>query len=236
MNELQRTLSEMVKSGSQSNPVMNKIINDYAKYHAIIVILFGCLVLIFSLLSIIFWIKFKRMPKISKVKWKLEKKIYFSFGILSNLLTLLMILLVVANASNALNPLQGFSMAVGPSISKGEIHTDELHHTFSKSVKSGNRNIPPVIEKQINECARFHTTKAINSGILFIIFVTLSIILWATLIKRAKVNASKWRFKEKAYFVFGNATVIISLLTMLIVLANMQGAYAPLTAFLVGFL
>jgi len=184
----------MVKSNSQSNPVMNKIIGDYAKYHTIIVIACGCLVLIFALLSIIFWTKFKRMPKISKLKRNFEKMIYFSFGISSSIMALLMILIVAANASNALNPLQGFSLAVGTPITQGEIHTDELHHTFSEWIKSGNTNIPPIIEKQINECAKFHTTKAINSGILLIIFVTLSIILWPTLIKRTKVNDSKHLF------------------------------------------
>ena len=59
--------------------------------------------------------------------------------------------------------------------------------------------------------------------------------LWTTLIK-TKVNDIKWRFKEKTYFVFGNVTVVISLLMMVIVVANIQGAFAPLTAFLVGFL
>lgn len=236
MNELQRTLSEMIKSGSQSNLTMNKIINDYAKYHAIMVIVCGCLVLIFAFLSIIFWTKFKRMPKIRKLKWKFEKKVYFSFGILTTMVALLMILLVVANASNALNALKGFSMGVNPSLSKVEIHTDELHHIFSEWIKLGDANIPPIIKQQINECARFHTIKAIYSGILFIIFVTLSIIIWTILIKKAKVNDSKWTFKEKTYFVFGNVTVVISLLMMVIVVANIQGAFAPLTAFLVGFL
>lgn len=81
MNELQRTLSELVKSGLQYNPAMNTIINDYVKYHVILVILGSSLVLIFALLSIIFWTKFKRIPKINKLKWEFEKKYTFLLGL-----------------------------------------------------------------------------------------------------------------------------------------------------------
>lgn len=236
MNELRNTLNELIKSGSQTNSVMNKIINDYARYHTIIVILCGSLVLIFALLSIIFWTRFKRIPKIGKSKWKFEKKVYLSFGILSSSFALLLLLIVVANVTNALNPRHGFSLAVVPSVSKGEIQTDELHHEFSQWVKTGNTNIPPIIKNQINEVAKFHTTKAIYSGILLVIFVAVSIILWNMLIKKSKAENSKWRLKEIAYFIFGICTVAISLLMLVVVVANIQGALAPLTALLVGLL
>jgi len=236
LNELQRTLSDMVKSGLQSNSTMNTIINDYVKYHVILVILGAILVLVFALLSLMFWTKFKRIPKISKFKWGFEKKVYFYFGTLSIMIALLMTLISVANASNVLNPLHGFSLFVGQYSTAKVANMDKLHQTFNQWINSGNENIPFIIQEQINKCAKFHTTKAIVCGILLIIFVALSITLWATLIKRTKVNDSKWSFKEKAYFVFGIVTGVLSLLMMVIVVANMQGAFAPLAAFLVGFL
>jgi hypothetical protein len=112
LNEVQSTLSQMIKSGKQTSPAMNTLINDYAKYHAIMVILGGSLVLILVLLSMIFWTKFKRIPKINKLRWEFEKKVYFSFGILSSIVASLMLLIVVANVTNTINPLHGFSLIV----------------------------------------------------------------------------------------------------------------------------
>lgn len=151
------------------------------------------------------------------------------------MVALLMTLIAVANASNVLNPLHGFSLFVGQYITLKGANMDKLHQTFKQWINSGNENIPSILQEQINECAKFHTTKAIVCAILLIIFVVLSIIIWTTLIKRTKVNDSKWRFKEKAYFVFGIATVVLSLLMLVIVVTNIQGASAPLAAFLVGF-
>ncbi|KPV59645.1 hypothetical protein QJ48_10005 [Paenibacillus sp. A3] len=237
MNELQNALHEMIESGPQSNPALNTVINDYAMYHAVLVIVGGVLLMIFAWLSIRFWAKFKRMPKISKSKWKFEKKVYFSFGILSCSVALLMILVVVANATNTFNPLHGFSLLVGSfEISNGETYKGELRYAFIEWIKSGNENIPSILKQQINERIEFHTTKAIVCGVLFIIFVALSRFLWNALIKRTKEIDSKWRYKENAYFIFGIATVVLSLLLMVIVVANMQGAFAPLAAFLGGLL
>lgn len=109
---------------------------------------------------------------------------------------------------------------------------DEIRHTFSEWIKSGNENIPPVLERHVHAIAKFHTIKAIDSGILYIIFLILSTILWLTLIKRSKVTDAKWGFTDSAYFVFGIATVFLSLLMMVVVVANIQGAFAPLASFL----
>ncbi|NEW08984.1 hypothetical protein GK047_23605 [Paenibacillus sp. SYP-B3998] len=234
-DELQRTLSEILESGSQSNPAVNVLISDYAKYHAVLVIVGGCLVLLFALLSIIFWTKFKRSPKISKLKWGFERKAYFSFGLLSSSVALLMILIVVANLTNVLNPLHGFSLLnVSFKISNGATYKDELRYAFNEWIQSGNENIPSILQEKINKRIEFHTTKAIVCGILLILFVGLSVYIWNALVKRAKSNDSKWRFKEKAYFVFGIATVVLSLLMMVIVVANMQGAFAPITLFMMN--
>ncbi|NOV04789.1 hypothetical protein [Paenibacillus planticolens] len=235
MNELQNALAEFIESGSQANPALRTVIHDYAKYHAVLVIMGGLLVIIFAWLSIRFWAKSKRVPKVSGTKWNFEKKVYFSFGIMSCFVTLLMTLIVVANATNTFNPLHGFSLFVDSFvISDGVTYKDELRYAFNEWIKSGHANIPTIIQQKIHERIEFHTTKAMVCGVLLIIFVALGISLWNALIKRTTEMDSKWRYTEKAYFVFGTATVGLSLLLMVMVVANIQGAFTPLTAFLVG--
>ncbi|WP_435164207.1 hypothetical protein [Paenibacillus glycanilyticus] len=235
MNELQNALSEVIESGSQANPALSAVIHNYAKYHAVLVIFGGLLVIIFALLSIRFWAKFKRNPHYNKSKWSFEKKVYFSFGIMSLFITLLMALIVVANATNTFYPLHGFSLFIDSfAISDGGSYKDEWRYAFIEWIRSGNESIPAMIQQKINARIEFHAAKAFVCGALLIIFVALGLFLWNSLIKRSKAMGSKWRYIEKTYFISGIATVALSLLLMVMVVANTQGAIAPLTAFLVG--
>jgi hypothetical protein len=227
---LQSTLSRLIQSGSRSNPAMNTLINDYIKYHVVLVIAGGFLVLIFILLSLFFGTQFKRTPQAAKHKWTFEKKIYFSLGALSTVVGLLMALIVVANVTNVLNPQHGFSLLID-SLRTPEVGTqmDKLYQAFNTWVQSGSTNIPSLIQRKIHERMAFHTTRAIVCGVLLVVFVALSTRIWSTLIKKSRVRESKWGLKERALLVTGAVTIAFSLLLMVIVVANMQGAFAPIT-------
>ncbi|WP_330484380.1 hypothetical protein [Tumidithrix elongata] len=205
---------------------MHKIISDYAKYHAALVIAGGLFTLILISLSVFFWIKFKKIPKTGKFKWIFEKKVYFSFGLLSGIVALCMTLIVAANATNAFNPLHGFSLLIDDLTPSS--YSVQLHHAYNDWIQSGSSTLPTLIEQHIHRRVIFHTTKAIVCGILIIVFTALSIPLWRTLIKKPNASETKWRLKEKTFFVAGIATVALSLLMMIIVVANLQGAIAPI--------
>jgi uncharacterized protein YacL len=229
-NNLQSTLSKLIQSGSRSNPAMNTLINDYTKYHVVLVVVGGFLVLIFILLSLFFWTQFKRTPQAAKHKWTFEKKTYFSLGALSIVVGLLLALIVAANASNVLNPQHGFSLLIDSlGTPKAGTQMDKLYQAGNTWIQSGSTNIPPLIQRKIQERIAFHTTKAIVCGVLLVISVVLSIWIWRTLIKKSRVRESKWGLEERALLVFGAVTIAFSLLLMVIVVANMQGAFAPIT-------
>ncbi|MFC4778806.1 hypothetical protein ACFO9Q_18580 [Paenibacillus sp. GCM10023252] len=113
---------------------------------------------------------------------------------------------------------------------------NDQRHSFSEWVKSGSENIPPDIREGIHGRFEFHSTKAIVCGVLLLLFVMLSKRIWTALIKKSRVAPIKWTFKERAYLVCGVATVALSLLMMIIVAANMQGAIAPLSTYLLGLM
>ena len=155
-----------------------------------------------------------------------------------------MLVLVVANTTNTLNPLHGLSLAYNHSLSNGEIYkditNDGLHQTFSNWIKSGDSSIPTSIMSEIKNRVRFHTTKALISFALLISFVILSTSKWKKLIQYTRdiklgIRDSKWGIYNTFNFCVGNAAIALSLLMMILVVANIQGAFAPLTAFLVGF-
>ncbi len=227
-DQLQNMLRSLIQSGWQSNPAMHKIINDYAKYHATLVIAGGLFTLILISLSVVFWAKFKEISNPDKFfKFLFKKKVYFSFGLLSSIVALFMVLVVAANATNAFNPLYGFSLLVD-SLTPSTYSTP-LRHAYSDWIQSGSSTPPILIRQHIHQRVMFHTTKAVVCSILMIIFTALSIRLWSFLIKRRNASKKKWRPKEKTFLAAGIATVVLSLLMMIIVVANLQGAVAPIT-------
>ncbi len=240
MVELQHALKEIIEFGAPPSPAMSRIIFDYANYHAIMVMMSGLLFLLFGILSYAFWVKFRKLPKRSQEKWGFEKKSYFYFMVLNLLVGLFMLLLVVANTTNTLNPLHGLSLAYSNSEAQVALNSDTLHQTFSSWVKSSDGAIPATIMVEIKNRVNFHTAKAFKSFALFIIFILVSINRWKKMIINARdiksgIRDSKWGIHDTVNFIVGNLSIASALLMVIVVEANIQGAFAPLTAFLVGF-
>src|SRR5258708_7229248 len=99
-DDLQATLNQQIRSGSWSNPAMNTLVNDYVKYHLVLVVAGGLLAFIFVLLSIFFWTRWRRAPRTDGRNWTFEKKTYLAFGALSTAVGLSIALIVAANATN----------------------------------------------------------------------------------------------------------------------------------------
>lgn len=244
MIELQKALRNILYSGAVPNPAVSKIIFDYAKYHAVLVIISGLLFLVFATLSLKFWRKMKRVRILSQKKWNFESKTYGYFFAISITMALFLLLLAVANTTNTLNPLHGLSLAYNLSSSNGEIYkevnTDELHLIFSSWIKSGDASFPHAIMIEIGKRVEFHATRALLSSALLIGFVAMGISKWKKLIQSSKnINKGTRDLKGRMYytleFYVANIAIAGSLLMMLVAMANIQGLLAPLTAFLVGF-
>jgi hypothetical protein len=229
-DNLQSTLSKLIQSGSWSNPAMNTLINDYTTYHVVLVVAGGFVVLMFLLLSIFFWTQWKRAPRSDKRTWTFEKKTYCSFGAGSIVVGLVIALIVAVNATNVLDPRNGFSLLVD-SLGTPQAGTpmDHLYQAFNTWLQSGSTTIPSLVQRKIQERMAFHTTKVIVSGVLLVVFAALSILIWSTLLKKSRVRESQWGLKERALLVCGAVAIIFSLVLMVIVVANLQGAFAPIT-------
>ena len=209
---------------------MNTLIDDYTRYHVVLVIAGGILLLIFILLSIFFWTQFRRTPRGDTHKWSFEKKVYASFGALCIIVGLLIALVTAANASNALNPRHGFSLLVDSlGTPGGGTQMAALYRAFNAWIQSGSDNMPSIIQGRVHDRIALNTIRAIFSGVLLIGFVALSTGIWGTLVRKSRVRESGWGLKERALLVSGVATIALSLVLMVIAERNMQGAFAPIT-------
>ena len=71
---LYTTLSRLTRSGWRSNPAMKTLLGDYARYHYVLVGAGACLVLLFAALAVLFWRRFRTMPKASMRTWPSKRR------------------------------------------------------------------------------------------------------------------------------------------------------------------
>lgn len=250
--EFQKALKEIIDLSVQPNATMQRIIFDYSNYHAIMVMLSGMLLILFGGLGFRFWLKLRKSPKQANIKWHFEKKANLYFMSICIFVGLFMLLLVIANTSNTINPLKGLKLAYlntqDISIDTENSHVSysdsmqlTLQQAFSGWIQAGDGVIPTPILNEMEKRVEFHSNKAFKSFILMCAFIGIAINRWKVLLKNAKsiqsgIRPAQWGVVDKFNFIVGNSSIGLALLSMIIVVANIQGAFAPLTAFLVGFL
>jgi hypothetical protein len=220
----------LVRSGTESNTALNVLIDDYTKYHVVLVVVGGLFLLGLVLLSIFFWRRFRKAPRTDSRSWTFEKKTYFAFGALSVVVGLFMALIVAANLSNVLNPTQGFSGAIGLlGAPRAGTQADELHRAVDTWLQSGGSDVPALVQGRIDDRHSWQRPKAVICSVLLVVFVLLSAGIWRALIRRSRVRKGRWKLKEAALLLLGVLAVMGCLLLMLMVMGNTQGSIAPIS-------
>jgi hypothetical protein len=227
--DLQQVLREH-ESTWQSNPAIKQLIDDYARYHWVLVILGGILTVGFAVLGAIVWRNFVRAKRVHTGKWPTDKKLHFLLGVLSSFVGLCMALLVAVNAATALKPLPGFAMLP----SRAGTQPSAFDAAIIDWVKSGRGDAPAVVEERVDARLGWQQPKAIITGVLFVLFTGFALLLWQRLIRRTQIVGSSWRVRERTLFAAELIAVPFALLMMVMFVANTQATIAPLTISVFG--
>lgn len=226
---LKNTLYSVMQSGSSSNLAYNTLLHDYTKYHAVLFIEGGIFVLLLIVLNVYFWRRFKKIRKAETHNWTFEKKAYFCFGLASTIVALFMLLIVSANLSSVLNPQEGFAQLI-PDLGTPQTGTQKavLYQAVNTWVQSGTAHMPPVLQNEVRDRLAWQRPKAIVCSILLAVFAIFTARLWQKLIN-SRASKSIWMLKDKALIIIGVIAVPVTLLLMIMALANTQASFAPLT-------
>jgi hypothetical protein len=227
MNEpLKNALQEHIQSGWRSNLAMRQIVDDYARFHAVLAITGGMFLLLLAWLAIRLFVRSDRLGAVRRFPWTFEKAVYFGFGSVLSVTALLLAVVVVANTGTAANPLPGFSGSLG-SIADSN-RNRELHKAFENWIASSASTPPALIQQHIHQRRLFHSIRAIGGFVLFLTFAIASLSLWGALIRMRNAGDHRWTFKEVGWLGMGIALVPVVLFLMVVVIANTQGAVVPL--------
>lgn len=229
-DNLQTTLYNLAQSGSLSNPAYNTLLRDYTRYHAVLFIEGGIFTLMLLVLSVYFWRQFIKTQKAEIGNWTFEKKTYFCFGLASTLISLFMFLIVAANLSNVLNPQEGFAQSI-LDLGTPQAGTQKagLYQAVNTWAQSGSVQMPSILQNEVNNRLSWQQPKAIICSILLVVFAVFTMRIWQKLIKISRLNKPMWDLKEKALIAIGMLAVPVTLLLMIMALANTQASFAPIT-------
>jgi len=219
----------MVQSGSRVNPAYNTLLSDYTLYHAVLAIEGSIFALLLIVLSGYCWRRFKRPHHAEPHTWPFEKKVYFGFGLVSTVVTLGLLLIVVANLSSVLHPQAGFAQSI-PDLGTPQAGTYKatLYQAVATWAQSGTAAMPAMLQDAVRNRLAWQLPKAIVCSSLFVVFAVLTACVWRNLI-HVHAKATTWGLKEYAGITMGVLVVPLTLLLMLMALANTQASFAPIT-------
>ncbi len=231
MNDnLHDSLEELLRSGSTTNPALNVLLRDYARYHVVFIVVGGLSLVGFLLLAASSWRRFRKMPKGAGRRWSFERATYAGFGAASAFLAMVMAALVAANVSNAVDPRQGLTGAVDlVGAPTPDTETAGLHHAFATWLRSGRSETPSVVDERVDGRLAWQRPKALICLVLLLVIVLVSARIWRTLVRRSRRRTKGWGWGDRALLVAGLGAGPVALVLMAMVIGNTQGSLAPIS-------
>jgi hypothetical protein len=123
-------------------------------------------------------------------------------------------------------PLAG-RMAGGGYGGQGEL-VDSLTESFVDYWNSGDRNLTPGLERAVDYWRDYHVVKAVIAAILLVVLTMLGVLLWKAFLRAGGLGAGG----RAALASGGVAVTALALVSVAAVMANVQGAIAPLSSLL----
>jgi hypothetical protein len=225
---LHDTLAELLRSGSTSNPALNRLLDDYTNYHLALVVVGGLFLVGCIGLSAFSWKRFRNTQSADR-KWTFEKRTFLSFATLGAFVSFLIGVVVAANLSNVLDPRSGFAGSLDQiRAAPPGTRTESLHQAFTIWLQSGSADTPTIVQRAIDDRLAWQQPKAIICTALFAALVWLSVHTWRTLIARSRTSTPSRAPRSKRLRATRWALVTGCLLLMLMVIGNTQASIAPL--------
>lgn len=230
--DLPDTLRRLLQSGTDSNPALESLMDDYTRHHLALAVLGGAFVLGFFLLGLRCWRRFRRPRPPGGRRWTFERKTYLAFTLSSVALGLGLAVVVAANLANALEPRQGFEGSIDMiGTPRPGTKSADLQQAFTTWLESGASQRPALVQSSIDGRLAWQRPKAIICSVLLVGFVALSRRIWRTLIRRSRVRRGTGT--DRALLGIGVGTGMVCLLLMAMVLGNAQASLAPLSMTLI---
>lgn len=229
-DSLQDIFAGVAQSGPEENAAYALLLQDYTDSK--IAFLVGGTIGLGVILTIVWRAGkklFGKMPAGSGPLSKFERRTYIFFGITGAATALAMLLILAANLSNVISPQNGLAHAVPEmAMPQTDVRRAELQAAVKTWLKSGEERMPAVLQVAVQDRLAWQRPKAAICLILFVALSWLTRIIWKNLIRQSKSNGPKSKIKNMFLIFIGIFLVPLTLLLMIMAIANAQGSYAPI--------
>jgi hypothetical protein len=106
--------------------------------------------------------------------------------------------------------------------------TEALRGGFVEYWRSGDRDLSPALARVVDYWFRFHLAKALIAAILLVVLVALGRLLWSAFLRAGGLGAGRRAAPAAA----GVLVTLLALVSLLVVMANVQGVVAPFASLL----
>jgi hypothetical protein len=105
---------------------------------------------------------------------------------------------------------------------------ESLREAFVGYWRSGDSSLSPDLKRIVDYWFRFHVIKAMITAVLLVVLVVLGVLLWKAFLKAGGLGLGR----RVALASAGVLVTMLTLLSLAVVLANLQGAAAPFSSLL----
>lgn len=226
---LRATLDDLLRSGTTSNPALNRLLDDYTRFHLVLVAVGSLFMLGFVVLTVVSWRGFRSATSTNDRRWTIEKRTWFSLTGFGGILVALSAVVIAANVSSVLDPRHGFAGSLGMiRPARAGTPTASLHRSFTMWLQSDSSTTPPLVQRAIDDRLAWQQPKALISAVLFVVFVWLCVRIWRALIVTSRLSEPPRNLENLGLGLARWGLVVASFLLMLMVIGNTQASLAPL--------
>ncbi|MFG2039624.1 hypothetical protein [Dactylosporangium sp. NPDC048998] len=226
---LREAFVEYWRSGDRGfSPGLERVVDHWLRYHVAKAVIAAILLVVLIALGVLLWKAFLRAGGLGAGR----RAALASAGVLVTLLALLSLTTVMANVQGAVAPFASLL----PMLTDGA--TDErladtlaqVRQRLADSQHAGGQT-PPALQVMISDFARYHVAMAVVAAIVAVVLIGMSVVLW----KRFASTESSDRRTRRVLGAFGVLSVSLSLLVIVVAVANTTSAADPAPALLAFF-
>lgn len=220
------------------SPGMQDVVDYWFRYHVAKAAIAAILLIVLAVIGVALWKAFLR----AGARGTVGRTAIASAGVLVTTLALFALATVMANIQGAIAPYASLLPMLNSGAPEGRPGgdaseaaagaLDQARQRLADSLSTGTRT-PPALETMTSDFARYHVAMAVIAAVVAVALFALSVVLWK---RRTRTEPSDRRTR-RLLGSFGTASALLSLVVIVVAVANTTTAADPepaLLAFLDG--
>ncbi|MBP2705884.1 hypothetical protein JOL79_18925 [Microbispora sp. RL4-1S] len=210
------------------SPGLERVVDYWFRYHVAKGAIAAILLIVLVVLGVLFWTAFLRDSGLRPGR----RAALASAGVLVTVLAVFSLVVVMANVQGAVAPFASLLPMLPVAASDGKLADtlDQVRQRLAHPMSAGDRTLP-ALDVMISDFSRYHVAMAVVAAIVAVVLIGLSAVWW----KRFARTRSSDRRTRRVLASFGVLSALLSLVVVVIAVANTTTAADPAPALLAFF-